>query len=127
MVFTLWNPSQGFILGGSRGHSPSLDRGSYRIFHWGGTRRKISMSYRYCIALPAMPRIYVRIDRDNVYVAIFPMENEQKICYQFCSAIIHLALPLSLLIYHSTILKFWGETRFGGGGGGEIPGHPPSV
>ena len=36
------------------------------------------------------------------------MANEQKICYQFCSAITNLALALNLLIYHSTILKFWG-------------------
>ena len=28
----------------------------------GGTCRKISTSYRYCITLPVMPRIYVRID-----------------------------------------------------------------
>ena len=39
---------------------------------------------------------------------IFPMENEQKICYQFCSAITNLALALG-----------------GGGGGGESQGTPP--
>ena len=55
------------------------------------------------MTLPAMPRIYVCIDGVNVYVAIFPMENEQKICYQFCSAITNLALALNQLIYHSTI------------------------
>ena len=75
-----------------------------------------------------MPRIYVRIDRVNVYVAIFPMENEQKICYQFCSAITNLALALNLLIYHSKILKFWGG-RGGelGLGGGKSQGAPPPL
>ena len=43
------------------------------------------------------------------------MENEHKICYQFSSAITNLALALNLLIYHSTILKFWGELGLGGG------------
>ena len=46
------------------------------------------------------------------------MENEQKICYQCCSVITNLALALNLLLYHSTILKFWGGKL---GLGGEIP------
>ena len=50
------------------------------------------------------------------------MENEQKICYQFCSAITNLALAL---IYHSTILKFWEGGGGTGFGGGESQGAPP--
>ena len=49
---------------------------------------------------------------------MFPMENEQKICYQCCSAITNLALALNLLLYHSTILN-------SGGGESQAPPPPP--